>query len=256
LISGLNSATPDGLIIGLTRDALVKYGVPDIKSNCILLEIKSIDPRTNLTEEKSIHNGQTIQQMGLIRELTKWRPYYTIIVYVDASFLDNIKVFVVEWDAKKWAAAKKRSDMIFNTDDPKELTPEGKINDSCTYCKWQKACSIVQLGAIPADNRPQLEPEDEEIFIELISEAAKLAAEIKEKTEEHNALKQEIKDELVRLDRRWCEIKHDGKAYSTRWSKQKGRKSLDKDAVEAAGIDLEPFMVEGDGFEKFEVKVK
>ena len=67
LISGLNSVTPDGLLVGLKRDALAKYGIPDIKSNCILIEMKSIDPRAGLSEEKSIHRGQFQQQMGIIR---------------------------------------------------------------------------------------------------------------------------------------------------------------------------------------------
>src|SRR5690606_31829838 len=107
IVLGRNSATPDGLIVGLDKEPLSLYGIENIRSNCVVLEIKSIDPRVNLKEEKDIHHGQTQVQMGIIRETTKFRPNYAVIIYVDASFLDNIKVYVVEFDAKKWEVAKK-----------------------------------------------------------------------------------------------------------------------------------------------------
>lgn len=256
LIDGLNSATPDGLIVGVDRDALAGYGIPDIKSNCFGLEIKSIDPRSNLHEEKAVHHGQCIQQMGLMREKTKWRPYYTVIVYVDASFLDNIKVFIVPFDKGKWAAAKKRADMIFNTDDPKDLTPEGHITNTCTYCRWKKACSLVQIGSIPADNRDELDEADKNTLMDLTAEAADIQKKMKEFKEDLDTIKQEIKDELTRLDRRYYTIEEEGVKYEARWSSQAGRQTFDKKAAEEAGLDLEPFMKEGNPFEKFEVKVK
>lgn len=254
-IDGLNSATPDGLIVGLPRDALANYGIPDIKSNCVGLEIKSIDPRMNLVEEKTIHHGQCIQQMGLVRTKTKWRPYYTVILYVDASFLDQIKVFVVEWSPQKWKAAQKRADMIFNTDDPKDIRPEGKLNDGCKFCKWQTACSIVTIGSIPPDVKTELDDEDRDTLLELIQKERENDKLMKELKEESAEIKQEIKDEFSRLGRRWCSIKYDGYEFSARWSSQKGRQSFDKKAAEDAGIDLEPFMKTGDPIETFSCKL-
>jgi len=74
LLKDLLSATPDGLLIDVSRDCLTKYGIADIESDSIVTEFKSIDPRVNLTEPKTVHFGQVQVQMGLIRELTDYKP--------------------------------------------------------------------------------------------------------------------------------------------------------------------------------------
>lgn len=256
LIHNLNSATPDGLIVGVERDALAKYGVPDLKSNCFMFEIKSIDPRSNLPEEKAVHHGQCQQQMGIIREKTKWRPYFAVIIYVDASFLDKIKVFIVPYEASKWKAAQKRADMIFNTDDPKDLKPEGHFNDGCKFCKWKGACSIVQIGSIPKAKAGEIAEEDQYELSALLDEAKEVEAAMKEAKADLEEIKQEIKDKLMAMDKRWFNFEKDGQAYEASWSSQKGRETFDKKAAEAAGLDLSAFTKTGNPFEKFSIKVK
>jgi hypothetical protein len=96
LRKGRLSATPDGLAIGLDRDALAELGVEDIITGDLLIEFKSFDPRANPTEPKPIHAGQVQVQFGLVHELTDYRPEYAIIVYMNASFLSDIRVFVIK----------------------------------------------------------------------------------------------------------------------------------------------------------------
>jgi len=65
LIDGLLSATPDGLLINLEKNALTKYGIADIESDCAILEFKSIDPRITLLEAKAITRGKYKPKWGL-----------------------------------------------------------------------------------------------------------------------------------------------------------------------------------------------
>jgi hypothetical protein len=146
LVKGRSSATPDGLITGLIpgEPFTIKVGkktivIDDPKSDCIVVENKSHDSRANVSEEKARHRGQTIVQMGLMRETTKHRPYYAIIVYIDASFIDHISAFVVEFDLKVYEFAKKRADQIWAAKSPLALVAEGKLDGSCEYCKFTKA---------------------------------------------------------------------------------------------------------------------
>ena len=45
LVNGFLSATPDGLIVGLTDDERTSFGITD-GSDCVDLDCKTIDPRT------------------------------------------------------------------------------------------------------------------------------------------------------------------------------------------------------------------
>ena len=50
--------------------------------------------------------------------------------------------------------------------------------------------------------------------------------------------------------------KAEGDNWSVTWFPVKGRLSLDRKAVEAAGIDLSPFETPGDPGERLTIKVK
>ena len=230
----------------------------DIKSNAILVEMKSIDPRATLDEAKSIHVGQVQQQLGLIRDNTKWKPYFGIIIYVDASFLDSIKVFVVEYDPAQWRVAKQRADMMMNADDASELRPEGKIAGGCDFCKWQEACAIATVGSMPANEgkNDELLPDDKDRFLDLISREREINAKMKELKEEQAEIKEDIKDEFIRLDRRYVNIEEDGRTFKASWSTRKGSKRFVQKLAEEAGIDLEPFKVQGEATEQFKVEIK
>ncbi|MEI6108394.1 MAG: hypothetical protein WCR49_15485, partial [Opitutae bacterium] len=98
LVDGYLSATSDGLLVGVAVDCLSHHGIPDLGSDTLVVECKSIDPRVSLKEAKGEHSGQTQVQMGLIRHGTPHRPNFALISYADASFLDTITEFVVVFD--------------------------------------------------------------------------------------------------------------------------------------------------------------
>jgi len=256
-IEGYNSATPDGIIIGIDRDALANYGVPDIGTSCIMFEIKSIDPRVTLKEEKAIHHGQTQQQMGLVREKTPYKPNFAVILYVDASFLDKIKVFVVEFDEESWAAAKHRANEVYTTDDPAKIMPEGRLDGECAFCIFTKSCAIVTNGTIPDDNS-KLIAKDEELLVEfdpLAAEYQECQRAAKEAEKAFEQVKMKVKTELALIGSRKIGGKKMRRLYSFSWSPRAGQKRLSTALLqEALGEDLDAFKAEGNPFDVLTAK--
>jgi len=117
LVDGFLSATPDGLLIDQPADALAHLNVPDIESDCIAIECKSIDPRSRLDEAKPEHVFQVQVQLGLLRTLTNHRPMYGVISYTDASFWDAVHEFVVRFDPSVYAIAQGRARQIMTNPD-------------------------------------------------------------------------------------------------------------------------------------------
>lgn len=252
----LNSATPDGLITGLSKDALKNYGIDDIEGDCILLEIKSIDPRVNLQQEKTIHAGQCQQQLGIVRQRTKFKPMYAVIVYVDASFHDNIRVFTIRYDERKWEAAQKRAELLFKTTDPGLLRPEGKFDDSCKYCPFTRVCSAATIGSIPpkSSDRDTMQQPEDSVLRELVVEHERLRAEKDKATADYESKRQEIKEHLATTKKRG--ERHSG--WSVNWFSQGGKKKLDEERLkEDLGVDsLDDYKTEGSGFDKLVIQVK
>lgn len=263
LIEGRLSATPDGLVVYADDDALANYGIPSLGCGddpdsphcCFNLEIKSIDPRVNLKEEKGIHRGQVQVQMGLTRMKTKWKPNYAVIIYVDASFLDDIEVFVVPYDQRVFEVAQRRADAVFRIKSAGEIEAEGKIDNTCEYCKFKRACARTNQEAWPEDGTANEKNTDLPIMKEFgklalrerVAQSAKKAAETEHKTAQE-ALKQWFRDTGVR----WAEF--DGIKGSISWIK--GRKTLDKSLLIAGGIDVDEYMREGEGYDRLNISEK
>ncbi len=93
LVDGYISATPDGLIVNRSNQDVTIEGFVLAPGECIGVEIKSIDPRINLMDAKAEHIGQVHVQMGLIRACTEYRPNVVVVIYIDASFFDDIEIF-------------------------------------------------------------------------------------------------------------------------------------------------------------------
>lgn len=251
-VYGQNSATPDGLITNLASDALIDYGIEDIESDCILVEVKSFDPRSSFDEEKEIHHGQAQQQMGIIRRMTQYRPMYTVILYVNASFYDDIKAFPVRYDPGSWKAAVRRADEVLNAETASDLRPEGKMTDGCKFCKWTHECAKASKELVPTDENVK-DDIDPEIAIELenlVRDERKAAQQEKDSKADKESLRADIKDLLLELQKR--KVKQP--KYSISWTFQEGKKTVDTKAMREAGIDLEPFTTEGAGFEKMTIK--
>lgn len=252
------SVTPDGLVRGVARNALEKYGVPDLGCDHFMLEVKSIDPRVDLSEEKSIHHGQVQIQMGLMRENTAFKPNFAVILYINASFLDDIEVFVVRFDAKKYKVAKDRAAHVFKTKDPTKLQREGVIDGTCQYCPFQGTCLKDVQSSMPA--KPSKGNESRSDLLEALTGsglmARKRAAKIafKKAEEEKKRVDEEIKQVLRDFNTNKAVDGTEG--YSISYSMASGRKTFSKSLLEADGIDPEAYMTQGNPYEILRVNFK
>lgn len=250
LVDGYLSATSDGLLVGVAQDCLAHLGVADLGSDTLVVECKSIDPRVSLKEAKAEHSGQTQVQMGLLRHCTPYRPEYALISYADASFLDNIVEFAVRFDPGVYEAARQRANRIMLADDPTEMPPEGKIvgGHECRTCAFKSRCANIAVAGIPRD---------------IVPVGANAMAALKDLVQRHEAAdaeadtagrrREEVREQIRTLLRDLGTRKVQGDGFSISWFPVKGRRSLDRKAAEAAGLDLTPFDREGDPSERLSI---
>lgn len=259
-IDGRLSATPDGLVVNADDDALAVYGVASLGgAGCFNFEVKSIDPRVNLKEEKMVHRGQVQVQMGLTRTKTHYKPNYAVIIYVDASFFDDIDIFIVPFDQQAYEIAKARADAVFTIKNASEIMPEGKIDGVCDYCQFKTACARATEGATPdkeaGDGTNEtvglviMEEFEQLVRRERAAKAAAKAAEADAK-EASEYLKQWFRETGVR---RALTADETIKA-SISWIK--GRKTPDIGAMRADGVDVDKYMREGEGHDRLSISEK
>ena len=254
---GVLSVTPDGLIRGVARNALAKYGIADLGTDCFMLEVKSIDPRVDLSEEKAIHHGQTQIQMGLMRKATAFKPNYAVLLYINASFLDDIEVFIVKYDEKKFKVAQDRAELVFKTTDPSKLHREGVIDGTCQYCPYQGSCLDTTVKAMPGKTTDKKASQNPELLAALnenellFRRRAATKAEKKAKAELAR-LNEEIKEVL----RRYGSNKAAGNSWSVSYSMAQGRQTLDKDSLIDAGVNIDDHMKLGNPYEILKVTFK
>jgi len=253
LVDGYLSATSDGLLVGVSPGALSHHGVDDSGGDSLVVECKSIDPRVSLKDAKAEHEFQVHCQMGLIRHCTAYRPNYALISYTDASFLDDVTEFAIAFDPEIYAAAKTRATRVMTAAASLDLPPEGKLasGGECRYCPHRSRCAGDTVGAIPEDKEP-LGGNALTALKTLVDEEQAARAE-KDATARRHAEAQERIKEFLREHRT---RKVEGDNWSVTWFPVKGRLSLDRKAVEAAGIDLSPFETPGDPGERLTIKVK
>lgn len=259
IIKGTSSATLDGLIINAPRDLLAEYDVPDLGTDCCVLEMKSFDPRINIVQEKDIHRGQTQMQMGMIRETTEYKPNFAVVLYVNASWLDDIRPFVVEYDHDVYEIGKRRNEKVFSVDDPALLGAEGKLDGMCSYCPYEKSCQQVSAARVPAArkalNMKEVEAQDHSLIEALDSTVHELALKKKEKKaleREIEDLNEEVRQNLIAAN----ESRAVGDGWKVSYTAQKGRKTISKELMIEKGLDPEDFMIEGAGFEKLTVTME
>ena len=247
-VSGFLSATPDGMIVGLQSDALKHRGVPSIPfetnfDGTIMAECKSADPRTNLEEAKPANIFQTHVQMGIVRETTIWRPTHSLLSYMDASFWDEVKEFVIPFDPDIYAVAKVRANQIMTAMSANDLEPEGYLSGGkdCENCPFTRACGVIRMS--PPEYNAPVDPQFAAEIADYAREIATLEKSVERDEVELRTKKQALKDRLREKGVR----KIPG---IVSWSGIKGRKSYDNKAIQAAavaaGIDIEQFATKGD----------
>jgi hypothetical protein len=248
------SATPDGLLVDQPRDLLASLGVPDIgPSRCIMVEGKTIDPRVNLTEAKHENMLQTQVQMGLIRELTKYKPDYALISYIDASFWDDVDEYPIKFDQHTYDQMHARAVKIKTATSATELKPEGWIagGKECEHCPFTKPCGVVRRS-LP-ERELAADPQFSAEMTDLCLEHEQIKADMAELEIEFNTKKDEIKNRLREKGVR----KIPG---IVTWSPVKGRTLVDMPAFKAAaanaGVDITDYESTGEPGDMLTVRIK
>jgi len=246
-VDGFLSGTPDGLLIEQPVGALARLGVADIGGDSVLLDAKTVDPRTRLDAPKPEHVFQVCCNMGLVRALTNYRPAYALLSYTDASFWDEGKEFPVAYDEAVFEEGRKRARDIMLATAASDLKPEGVIagGQECEHCAFTRACGRARADRVPS-GADAVDP----ALADTIASLARIAREHREAADAKMDAAREAEEELRAMlsaagTRR---IDHDGVAV--RWSPLKGRPSWDnkgiREAAIAAGVDVERFSRVGD----------
>ena len=264
ILDGIHSATLDGLIIdptgaALPRDFLAYYGEDDIGvQDSLVLEMKSFDPRLTLDHEKAVHRGQVQMQMGMIRDTTEYKPEYAVLIYINASWLSDIRVFVIPFEESVYRIGRERNDKVFGLDEPGMFAPEGKLDNMCQYCNFQNSCQIVTEGRVPSPSKAltkkQISEQDKE-FVDsltpLVLQRNTVNSAMKTYKTELESLNEEIRQSLIAEGK----SRAVGDNWKVTYTAQAGRRTLSKDKMVEDGVDPEKYMQEGSPFEKLTVTV-
>jgi len=262
IVDGVSSATLDGLIIDPTGaklpvDFLAAYGIEEIDEDSLVVEMKSFDPRINITEPKAIHEGQTHMQMGLIRETTDYKPNYAVVIYINASWLDDIRIYVVPFDESIYQIGRKRAEQVFVETDPAMLHAEGKLDGMCAYCPFKRSCDEVSVSRVPEKRKALTKKEEKD------QEGSYLVQQLDEKVRAHKVLKgeekalkrkveesnEDIRQTLIRSN----QSRAVGHGWKVSYTTIAGRKTLSKELMIEDGLDPGKYMNEGSGYEKLTV---
>jgi hypothetical protein len=255
--SGFLSATPDALLTDVPADVLAELGVPDIESNCVLLEAKTVDPRVKLDGPKPEHRYQVIVQLGLVRETTPFAAEFAVISYADASFWSEITEFAVRFEPDVYDTAKRRAVKVMTAHNGSELPPEGWISGGheCKYCPFANACGI-ERRAMPGATAATVDPQFIAEARDLAHEAKHHQADADGATVKLRAVQNEIRERLRAKGLRRVA----GDDFSIIWSPVKGRQSFDvkalKTAAIAAGVDVAQFETTGEATDRLDVRVR
>jgi hypothetical protein len=255
--SGYLSATPDALLTDVPADILAELGVPNIASDCLLLEAKTVDPRVKLDGPKPEHRYQVIVQLGLVRELTPFAPEYAVISYADASFWSEITEFAVRFEPDVYENAKARAAKVMTARQASELAPEGFITGGheCRYCPFAKTCGIAR-HTVPELSSAAVDPQFVAEAHDLAVEAKRSQSAVADAETQLRNVQHEIRERLRAKGLRRVA----GDDFSIVWSPVKGRQSFDvpalKAAAIAAGVDVNQFETTGEPTDRLDVRVR
>jgi hypothetical protein len=229
------AATPDGVLAWDDKDMEVS-------------EFKTIDPRTNrLNLPRSAHVTQLQIAMWLLNQnvLKETPAVGGWLVYMDASNYNDIVQHWVPFDAKIADRLAPRAKKLLRARSADALDREGKRTGECNRCPFKGPCGVSldpQPGRKRSNRGSRLDAMAQR-FLELKDQENALK-------EEKDNLKEDIKSELHKRDVAQTVVG----SVEIKLTMVKGRTTLDKKAVKAAGIDLSPFEKEGAPSERLDVK--
>jgi hypothetical protein len=260
LVHGKQSATPDGLLLSTDGDPFeIEIDGQTYKGTCVYLEIKSIDPRPfdNLSEPKAQHVTQCRQGMHLtyITSKNKYAPKFAVIIYVNASFLNQIKVFKVDMHTDIAQHLEVRANSVWSDYTPDKLPiPEGKIEGGkeCMYCAWRKRCQNIEVSSIPTNENSNYVEAVEHRVRDLAIKRKELFAVTKSDGVRLKEIDQEIMEVLREADTR----KVSGDWGSVTAFSAKSPPRYDKALFEKQGLDPKEFQTSGDYSSRLNISLK
>jgi len=223
-----NSVTPDALIVNVARDFFADDGLPDLEADCFVAEIKSFDPRKTVLEAEYQHAGQAQIQLHGFNTLTKYRPVWAVIFYVNASFYDDVRVFFVRYDPAVFEQAVERAKLLYETKDASDLLPEGVYLGTCGYCPVAHLCNDADVKSVSEFRKPvdvAVLPELESFLMQGLVVREDMKALKKAKEENDHAIRQLLKAQGTNhgeIDEATVTV-----------SVEDGKESLDKDALDS-----------------------
>jgi hypothetical protein len=234
------SATPDGVIV--TNEGI--YGV----------EFKSIDPRTNRSNLPK--KGQVEQlQIGMaLVDMIKDELGLPDVAflggylhYTDASNLNDQTQVFVRFDPGILDKVKPRADRLFAAKTADALAREGRLDGGheCRMCAFTGPCGVDGAKADTGSQRASGTRLSRAVTAYLDGQAMEASG-----REQKTAAADKIKAAMKNAGKTMDEV--DGHIIT--YTKVAGRKTLDRKAVEAAGIDLTPFEKTGAPSERLVVK--
>ncbi|MGY3278158.1 hypothetical protein [Bradyrhizobium sp. S3.7.6] len=258
--SGYLSATPDGMVTQLDENerALISAmsGVPcGLIGSEVMVECKTYDPRTNLADPKTENVFQTHVQMGLVRELTPYKPTHSILSYTDASWWNEGPEFVIEFDPQIYANAKTRAARIMLAKSAEELAPEGWIGGGkdCEYCPFTQACGVERRRVPDAELKKGMLPE----FVAEVTELARAVKQIDAAIDSQSSIMKELQHKLKERLRAEGYRKVPGVVS---WSPIAGKTTYDgvamREALTELGINIEQFAKVGEPSDRFQITLK
>ena len=266
LADGYLSATPDGLVVDLTEDEQRAIGIIAAdqaallgSAACVMVECKTIDPRTNLFEAKDENVYQTQVQMGLMRLCSPYKPTHSVISYTDASWWNIVQEYVVPFDVDVFENARVRALKIMTANSAADLKPEGWIagGRECKHCPFTRACGIERKNVpfTTESTKAMLE----RIGSQFVAEATDLALQVRLHERERDNAEVLMREAQETLKERMRSRNIRSIPGVVTWSPVKGRAGYDnaaiREAAVAAGVDVEQFATEGEPGERLTIRV-
>lgn len=231
---------PDGQLSGTPDGWIVHEG------QRYVLECKSrpVIPERPLRA----HHWQVVSNMGIARDLGQ-RADGAIIIYINPNQLSDIGLFFVSFDPDLYQLTKDRAGLIFDAQTWTDLPAEGRSFGDCSYCPARKDC-----WSYDADVFDVTQPDFSENALKALEGMVKDRVELARASKDADQARKEIDDAIRRTLQEHAVDKVDLPDCTVRIAKRKGRKTLDKDALIASGVDLAPFEKEGAPISFIEVK--
>lgn len=245
IVRGSQSATPDGLIVPHIGESLSLFDEATENtfetSAPVYQEIKSMDPRSfeHLVQPQHGHRLQCIQGMDLVRSLSPYNPDYAVITYVNASFYDDKKVFVIPFDQATADHLRVRaSSIMYDFKPDKPPVPEERLRGGkyCQYCEFLERCWDQTADKIRTREQPLSDTGDA-----AAKDLVNTIVEARDLIDKYTTVKKEAEFNL-------SELLSDEKTFRAKGSfgtvsvfKPKPRKVYDTKAMERDGIDISKY---------------